>query len=143
MEIAERGATVHGSAEMFVGAVYLDVVAHGEVPSRVRVNRVQFAPGARTAWHCHGLGQTLFVLEGIGLVGTRQGQTIEIHPGDRVVTPPQEWHFHGATPNNLMTHLSITEAVIEGDLPESSWAEHLDEADYLARADSALSLRSA
>jgi hypothetical protein len=53
---------------MFTGDVYFDVIAKGPEPSRLRVNVVRFAPGARTAWHCHAVGQTLHVTEGIGLV---------------------------------------------------------------------------
>ena len=36
-------------------------------PSRVTANLVHFMPGARTHWHRHPLGQTVFVTEGVGL----------------------------------------------------------------------------
>jgi quercetin dioxygenase-like cupin family protein len=52
---------------MFTGDVWFDVLAKGEEPSRMRVNMVRFAPCARTAWHCHAVGQTLLVTEGGGL----------------------------------------------------------------------------
>lgn len=57
--------------ERFTGDVWLDVIARGEEPSRIRVNAVRFAPGARNAWHRHAVGQTLHVTEGIGRVRAR------------------------------------------------------------------------
>jgi len=53
---------------MFVGDVYIDEITDRHVPSRLRVNTVRFSPGARTAWHCHALGQTLRITEGLGRV---------------------------------------------------------------------------
>ena len=29
-----------------------------------------------------------------------------MQPGDTVHTPPNKWHWHGATPNHFMTHLA-------------------------------------
>ena len=61
-------ATIKGPAEWFTGDVYIDPVAASSSPSRVQANLVHFMPGARTAWHRHPLGQSLFVTEGIGCV---------------------------------------------------------------------------
>ena len=55
------------------------------------------------------MGQTLYVTERAGLVQSRDGQIVHIHAGDFVYGPPDEWHWHGATPNDFMTHLSLTE----------------------------------
>ena len=99
-------ATNKGPAEWFTGDVYIDPVAATTAPSRVQANLVHFMPGARTAWHRHPLGQSLFVTEGIGL-GQRRGGPIEvIRPGDRVYIEPDEEHWHGATPDRLMVHLA-------------------------------------
>ena len=57
MEILRTPATVKAPAETFTGDAWLDVIARGEAPSRVRVNVVRFAPGARNAWHAHAVGQ--------------------------------------------------------------------------------------
>jgi hypothetical protein len=51
-------------------------------PSRVQGSLVHFMPGARTAWHRHPLGQTLFVTEGIGLRQRRGGPVEVIRPVD-------------------------------------------------------------
>ena len=89
-------------------------IAAGEAPSRLRVNLVRFSPGAHTAWHRHANGQTLHVVDGVGLVGTRDGQVIVMQPGDTVHTPPGEWHWHGAAPDHFMAHLAMWEALADG-----------------------------
>src|SRR5690348_17142867 len=126
--------TAKGPAEMFTGDVYLDTIARGEEPSHVRVSAVHFTPSARTAWHSHTLGQTLYVTEGRGRHQTRGGEVEEIRAGDIVRQPADEWHWHGAAPDHFMTHLSITEAVpAGGERPESSWGEHVTDEEYHRR----------
>jgi quercetin dioxygenase-like cupin family protein len=95
---------------MFTGDVWFDVIAKGEEPSRMRVNMVRFAPCARTAWHCHAVGQTLHVTEGGGLIKSRGGEILQIKPGDTIYTPPGQWHWHGAAAENFMSHLEMWEA---------------------------------
>jgi quercetin dioxygenase-like cupin family protein len=127
VEILTRQASVKGPAQMFTGDVWFDVIAKGEEPSRMRVNLVRFAPGARTAWHSHAVGQTLYVAAGVGLVQSSGGGVVEIRSGDTVYTPPGEWHWHGAARHHFMSHL----AMWEGD--ESQWGEHVTDAEYDAR----------
>src|SRR5215216_7096200 len=110
MEIQPKPASIKGPAEQFTGDVWLDPIAQGAEPSRLRVNLVRFAPGARTAWHSHPVGQTLYVTDGRGRVQSRGGQISEIHPGEVIYTSASEWHWHGATPAHLMKHLSMLEA---------------------------------
>jgi len=93
------------------------------------VNVVRFAPGARNAWHAHAVGQTVHVTEGIGRIQARGGGVIEIRAGDSVVTPRAEWHWHGAAPDNFMTHLAIWEAPENGG-PETEWGEHVSDEEY-------------
>ena len=134
MQIQPKPSTAKGPAEMFTGDVWLDGIARGEAPSRVRVNAVRFTPSARTAWHSHALGQTLYVTDGKGLIQSRGGDRAEIRAGDIVYTPADEWHWHGAAPDHFMSHLSITEGVPDGDdRPESQWGEHVTESEYLGR----------
>jgi quercetin dioxygenase-like cupin family protein len=117
---------------MFTGDVYFDVIAPPQAePSRMRVNIVRFAPGVRTAWHAHAVGQTLHVTEGRGLIQARGGEIIEIHPGQTIYTPPGEWHWHGATPDDFMSHLAMWERVAEG--AETEWGHHVTDREYGAR----------
>jgi quercetin dioxygenase-like cupin family protein len=129
MEIPAKPPTAKGPAEWFTGDVFLDAIARGEEPSRVRVNAVRFTPGARTAWHSHAVGQTLYVTDGRGLVQARGGEVTALRAGDVVHAPAGEWHWHGAAAEHYMTHLSITEAPGD-DRPETVWGEHVTEAEY-------------
>ena len=128
MQLEPRQPSTKGPEQTFTGHVWFDVVHAGEQPSRLRVNSVHFAPGARTAWHRHAVGQTLYVTEGVGLVQARGGQVIEMRAGDVVHTPPGEWHWHGASGDHFMTHLAMWETPVDG--PESEWAEHVTDDEY-------------
>ncbi len=130
MEIEPKKPSVKGPTDLFTGDVWIDPVVFGQEPSRVRVNAVHFMPGARTAWHSHALGQTLYVMEGAGLVQARGGDVVPIRPGDVVATAPDEWHWHGATPDHFMMHLSITEGVGEAEKAETNWGEHVTDTEY-------------
>jgi quercetin dioxygenase-like cupin family protein len=134
VQIEPKPPTAKGPAEWFTGDVFLDAVVRGEEPSRVRVNAVRFTPSARTAWHSHAVGQTLYVTEGRGLMQARGGEVSEIRAGDIITTPSGEVHWHGAAADHYMTHLSITEGVAPGDArPETAWGEHVTDDEYHGR----------
>ena len=122
--------TGRGPSEWFTGTVYLDAIATPSGTSRAHAVRVHFTPGARTAWHTHPHGQTIFVTEGVGLC-QRRGEPVEvIRPGDRVFFEPGEDHWHGATPNRLMVHIAIQEADESGS--PVTWGEHVSDEEYAA-----------
>jgi quercetin dioxygenase-like cupin family protein len=122
--------TSKASADWFTGAVYVDTVATPSAPSRVLASLVHFTPGARTAWHRHPLGQSLFVTEGVGLVQRRGRRVQTIRPGDRVYIEPDEEHWHGATPTRLMVHLALNE--VDDDYPAAHWGDHVTDDEYTA-----------
>jgi quercetin dioxygenase-like cupin family protein len=115
--------TQKGPADWFTGDVYIDAVAAPAGTSTFGAALVHFTPGARTAWHSHSLGQTLYVTEGEGLVQSRGEPIVTIRPGDIVQTPADEWHWHGGAPDHFMTHLSVA----GGD---ASWGEHVTDSEY-------------
>jgi quercetin dioxygenase-like cupin family protein len=80
--------TAKAPASRFVGDVYLTPIYNGEQPSRMSVTLVRFTPGAHTNWHSHAVGQTLHVTEGVGLVGTRDGQVLRVRAGDTTSAHP-------------------------------------------------------
>jgi len=125
-----RQPSAKGPAEWFTGDVWLDSIARAEPPSHVRVSAVHFTPSARTAWHSHALGQTLYVTEGRGFVQSRGAEITEIRSGDIIWTAADEWHWHGAAPGDFMTHLSITEAVPGNERPETDWGAHVTDEEY-------------
>jgi quercetin dioxygenase-like cupin family protein len=133
LEIQPQQPTTKAPADTFTGDAWYDVIANGREPSRIRVNVVRFAPGARNAWHSHALGQTLHVTEGIGLIQSRGGEVVEIRPGDTISTPPGEWHWHGAAPDHFMTHVAMWEGPGEGEGPETEWGDHITDEEYHAR----------
>ena len=61
VDVQPKQPTTPGPAEWFTGQVWIDAIARGEEPSRVRISAVRFTPSARTAWHSHTVGQTLYV----------------------------------------------------------------------------------
>ncbi|MFI0215845.1 (R)-mandelonitrile lyase [Streptomyces lydicus] len=133
MEITrERPAGRPGPAEHFTGTVRLHEIAVPPAPSRLRIFRVHFAPGARTAWHTHPHGQVLHVTEGAGLVQRAGGPVEPIRPGDTVWIAPGERHWHGAGPDTFMTHLATVEAAADGTTTE--WAELVGPHEYPADA---------
>ena len=127
---AERNSR-KGPADYFTGSVWIDEIVVGAEPSRLRLFRVSFEPGARTAWHTHPVGQTLHVLTGSGLVQLAGQPVLEIHPGDTVSIAPNELHWHGASEKNTMVHLAIQEAD-ESNI-DVVWLGHVTDEEYLAR----------
>ncbi len=117
-----------GPQEYFTGSVRIDTPFQASALARVGGAIVTFEPGARTAWHRHPLGQTLNVTSGCGWVQSEDEPKVEIRPGDVVWCPPNERHWHGATPSTAMTHIAIVEAL---DGKNVEWMEKVSDEEYL------------
>jgi quercetin dioxygenase-like cupin family protein len=130
IHLAGSRPTRRAPSEHFTGTVWQDPIIQADAPARVVAARVAFEPGARTNWHTHPLGQTLYVLSGIGLFQTKGGPINEIRPGDVIWIPPNEKHWHGGSPTNGMTHIAIQES-LEGNY--STWMEPVTDAEYTAK----------
>jgi quercetin dioxygenase-like cupin family protein len=122
--------TGRGPGEWFTGDVYVDTIAAPSGGWRIGAAAVHFAPGARTAWHTHPHGQTIWVTEGVGLCQCEGGPIETIRPGDRVFFEPRENHWHGASPTRFMTHVAMQQADEHGNVV--SWGDHVTDADYAA-----------
>ena len=122
------GQTVAGPGAQFTGTVQIDFVRTPDEQSAIGCAHVRFSPGARTAWHHHPKGQTLYVTDGVGYVATRGGEIHEIRPGDVVYIEPGEEHWHGATPDRFMAHIAVHEAGDDGEVV--TWLEHVSDRDY-------------
>jgi quercetin dioxygenase-like cupin family protein len=123
MEINKKQPTVKGPNEMFTGDVFIDRLANGGELSPVSVGSVHFTPGARSAWHSHRGGQTLYVTEGCGLVQSRGSEIIKINVGDVVVAGDGEEHWHGSDPDHFLTHISMT-------IGDATWGPHVTDGEY-------------
>jgi quercetin dioxygenase-like cupin family protein len=124
----QSSETRPGPSEWFTGAVYIDTVAVPAGTSRLSASSVHFTPGARTAWHTHPNGQTIYVLEGVGLIQRRGGPIELIRPGDRVFFEPGQHHWHGASPNRFMTHLAMLDVDEDGN--SATWGDHVTDEEY-------------
>ena len=120
--------TIKAPADWFTGDVYLDPVAAAPAPGRAQVTLVHFTPGARTAWHTHPHGQTIYVVEGVGHAQRRGGPIEVIRPGDRVFFEPGEEHWHGASRNRFMTHIAMLQVDDAGS--SATWLEHVTDDEY-------------
>lgn len=114
--------------DYFTGDVWMDPVINAEAPARLNALMVRFDPGARTAWHTHPFGQTLYVVSGKGLI-CRRGETPQtILPGDTVQFEPGEEHWHGAAPDTGMIHLAMQEMDESGSAAD--WLDKVTDAEY-------------
>jgi len=95
-------------AENFVGATWFGLLDRSDDPNGLFAIGVLFEPGARTDWHHHPAGQTLYVTSGAGYVQNAAGDSVRISAGDVVSIPADETHWHGAVRDSYLTHLSLT-----------------------------------
>lgn len=132
MDIKPCGSTPsrRPSADYFTGNVWQDPLIEAPEPARLRAVVVRFDPGARTAWHTHPLGQTLYVVAGCGRVQSWGGELREIRAGDVVWIPPGEKHWHGAGPDTGMTHVAMQEAL---DGRVADWMEKVSDEQFEGR----------
>ena len=129
MEIKRSGSAPSGKgpADWFTGTVRIDPLFSPPTPSQVAGALVTFEPSARTAWHTHPLGQTLIVTSGLGLAQQEGGPVQEIRPGDVVWFPPDEKHWHGASPTTAMSHIAVQEKQNRSPV---TWMEHVTDEQY-------------
>lgn len=129
MEITRNGTrpTRRGPSEWFTGDVRMDPLMAADTPGRPAGLHVTFAPGARTNWHTHRLGQTLIITSGLGQVQREGGPIETVAPGDVVWFEPGEKHWHGAAPEVAMSHIAIQAAQ---DGSTTDWMEPVTDAQY-------------
>ena len=131
MEIKRSGSqpSTKGPTDYFTGSVRIDPLFTAPSPARAACASVTFEPGARTAWHTHPLGQVLIVTAGCGWTQCEGESAVEIRAGDVIWCPPNDRHWHGATPTTSMTHIAIQEA-LDGNVV--NWMEKVTDEQYLA-----------
>lgn len=91
----------------FTGVVYVATLVKNDATFNCASSNVTFTPGARSHWHTHAAGQILLVTEGVGYY-QEKGQPIRrLRKGEVVQAPPGVEHWHGASPQQGMTHISL------------------------------------
>lgn len=129
VRLATAQQVTAGSAETFSGAVRISSPFQALPPGKAGGAKVAFMARARTAWHAHPLGQTLIVIDGVGLVQQQGHPAQVIRPGDVVTIPPKVRHWHGAGAAGPMTHLAIAE---KDNGISVTWQDQVTEQDYQA-----------
>lgn len=124
---------VAAPSEWFTGDAWIVPVAEPGGGAGTQVDSVCFAPGSRTVWHRHPLGQVLVVTEGTGRAQRRGGPVETIRAGDTVRIAPGEWHWHGAAPDAPMTHLAVEP--VPGDGSSAEAGEPVGDGEYGGRAE--------
>ncbi|MER8550163.1 cupin domain-containing protein [Mesorhizobium sp. M1088] len=119
--------TIVAPEKYFTGRVLQTPIIEKEAPARLRATLVSFEPGARTHWHTHPLGQTLYVTSGAGLVQSWGGPLQEIRAGDVISFAAGEKHWHGAAPKSAMTHIAMQEALEDAHV---DWLEKVNDEQY-------------
>ncbi len=113
--------------QTFTGSAHVEMLFEALGPSHASAGTVTFEPRARTAWHAHPRGQILVVTAGVGRV-QRWGDPIqETRAGDVVRIPPDQKHWHGASPQASMTHIAISE---HRDGTTVQWMEKVTDEQY-------------
>lgn len=132
MDIIACGSvpTKPAQADYFTGRVLLTPIIQREAPARLQAALVAFEPGARTNWHTHPLGQTLYVVSGAGLVQSEGGPVRAIRAGDVVSFAPGEKHWHGAGADTAMSHIAMQEAL---DGKTADWMEPVTNDQFAGR----------
>ena len=117
----------------FSGRVWLEMLSKRDNEFNAPIGNVTFEPGCRNNWHKHPGGQILLAISGTGYY-QEKGQPIrKLYPGDVVRIAPNVVHWHGATPDDWFSHLSIETNSAAG---HAVWLEAVTDAEYGAYKES-------
>jgi quercetin dioxygenase-like cupin family protein len=116
-----------GPATTFTGVVWVTPLVPNDSTFHCLVGNVTFEPGARSYWHTHQAGQILLVIDGEGYTQERGKPVQLLHKGDVITCRPGVEHWHGATPNSSMTHVSINPNAENGVV---TWLKPVTDAEY-------------
>lgn len=111
----------------FTGTAWLETLVPKDSVLKCPVGNVTFKPNARTYWHTHPGGQILLVTGGKGYFQEEGKPAQVIKEGDVVKIYPGVKHWHGATPESWLVHISITPYPQKG---ESRWLGPVTDEEY-------------
>lgn len=107
------------AGENFTGEVYFRLVFNDSEPLNAPIANVTFAPGARTKWHSHKVGQVIIITNGEGWYQEEGKKAQPLKKGDTVNFRAGVKHWHGATKDSWFEHLALTPG-------ETDWFEAVD-----------------
>ena len=111
----------------FIGNAWLQMLVNNDSTYNTSIGIVTFEPGARTNWHKHPGGQILLITDGKGSYQEKGRSTLLLQKGDIVKIPPYAEHWHGAAPNNGLTHIAISPNLQKGSVV---WLLPVTDEDY-------------
>jgi quercetin dioxygenase-like cupin family protein len=100
----------------FTGTAWLQMLVNNDSTYNTSIGNVTFEPGARTNWHKHPGGQILLITYGKGYYQEKGKSAQLLHKGDIVKIPPYMEHWHGAAPDNGLTHIAISVNTDKGNV---------------------------
>lgn len=111
----------------FSGTAWLQMLVNNDSTYNTSIGNVTFEPGARTNWHKHPGGQILLVTDGTGYYQERGKPAQVIRKGDVVKIPLDTEHWHGAAPNNSLSHIAISPNTEKGSV---IWLQPVTDEEY-------------
>jgi len=123
---ATQDATTTGN---FGGQVWMQRLITEEHSHDIELLVVSFEAGGRTRPHIHAVDQILQIVSGRGIVAAGSERRF-VEPGDVLLIPAGEWHWHGAAPTTAMTHPAVTGSQ---DGRNVNWMEKVSDEQYNAR----------
>ncbi len=112
------------SSHSFEGTVRTRMLVGSEESKELELLAVYFSAGARTRPHIHEKDQVLHFVQGKGIVATETEKKV-CSVGDIVTVPGGTWHWHGATRDQAMCHISIRQpGSTNWDVDPKNWSEY-------------------
>jgi 4-carboxymuconolactone decarboxylase len=111
----------------FTGTVSVKMLVNNDSILNTQMATVTFEPGARTNWHYHPSGQILVITDGVAYYQEKGKPKQVLSKGQTVKCLPGVMHWHGASPNNAMTHLVMSPNLEKGGVV---WLEKVTEEEY-------------
>lgn len=105
-----RGQTLERipvSKDNFNGNAQMARILPADNPMNISTGIVYFEKNAKTNWHTHPVGQLIIIASGHGQVQQEGGEIIDVYAGDAVWFPPYVKHWHGAAPDETMSHYAF------------------------------------
>ena len=108
----------------FDGSVRKHMLVGTEQSQELELLAVNFSAGARTRPHIHDKDQVLHFIQGRGIVATESEKKI-CSAGDMVTVPGGTWHWHGATREQAMCHISMRQpGKTNWEVELKNWSEY-------------------
>jgi len=95
------------SGRLFTGPVTRQSILTGEQGKQFVAYQINFAKGVRNKFHIHNNDQLLIVTSGKGICATEK-EEMTVFPGDVILFPAGEKHWHGATSDSDFSHIYVT-----------------------------------